>query len=534
MGIHDGDSPELRSWLAGIGTKGYATSGNPGLPPLPSGSMVHDGMNGFGAGDAAGVRWLTSLQPGADFDYEAAAGDTWRNAPTAACLRVIKTNFPQPQLQVVSKAASAEQEEAIFDHPLVSLIENPNPGYDSFAFEAALALSAIIDGNAYAIKVRSAAGIPVEMWWTPPWMMEPAWDPSGKEFISLYKYYVNGRTYIVDPKDVLHWRWGGLDPRNPRKGLSDFKAAAARLVCGLNEVDTFTAAVLRNSGIPSVVISPSGGNGVPGGVDQARRMKNTWKEQFTGEGRGEPYVSTLPVTVTPIGWSPEQLALDRIPARMEDLICALTGVNPMVAGLTSGAQHKTYNNMAEARRGYYEDTQIPMQASLAECFTRSLLGDPGMGDPRRQRVRYSYHGIPCLREAQGEIWDRAGKAYKEYGGIRRSEYRNAIGLPADKSDEIFYAQAQPAQPAPPAAAGNPGFPGGHQEPDGDEDSEGTETGEKMGAAVIVLHPGGQGDARDPFFLASPSEKTRVPSPGPARLKDPTPMDYRKAGRYTGR
>lgn len=407
--------------------------------------MLFPGTGGTGWGP---LRWFA---PGSVYDYERNAGDLWRNAAIAACLRVLKDNFPQPELQVVIHHDDGAAE-VVPNHPIVELFNRPNPGYDRYNLWAAFVTSAVVDGNAYLLKIRGASRKPVELWWVPPWELFPCWPQDGSEWISHYEYHVEARRYVVPVKDVIHFRYGGLDPRNPRYGMSPLKAAAARSVCSLNEVDGYTAALLRNFGVPGVVIAPKSEHGSIQSGD-AEVLTRQWRQRTSGEHRGDPFVSSAPIDVKPLSFSPEQLSLKSLPDRLEDQICALTGVNPMVAGLTSGAAHKTYNNMQEARRAVYEDTIIPMQAAVAECLEYCLLSDPGMGRPEIERIRFSYAGIQSLSEDQDRLAARAGLLFGG-GLITRGQALEMIGVEPTPEDDVYVyeieglSKPKPTQPTP--------------------------------------------------------------------------------------
>jgi HK97 family phage portal protein len=395
-----------------------------------AGSAVGMRFNGYGG---QGMGWRLLL-PGSQYDYEAAAGDLWRNSAVAACLRWIKVNFPEPRVEVITETADGK-EEIVQKSEVARLLHRPNPHWDRFQFDAACSLSYIVDGNCYIRKIRSGAGKPVQLWWIPHWMIEPRWLTDGTQYIGWYDYTVNGRIERIPVDDIIHWR-NGIDPRNDRKGFSELKQGV-RQICGLNECDTYTSAMLRNMGIVGAVISFEGDEGSvdPGEVDI---LRDQWREDHTSEGRGTPLVSPRGMKVQKLGMSPEEMRLDKIPARLEDTIHSLCGLSPMVTNASSGKDHKTYANYGEGRKAAYEDCLIPMQASFAECVTWNLLkADFTEGD----RVRFDYGGIKCLLENETEVGERAGKAYQTYQGITRAEYREAIGLDWTDEDEIFFDQA---------------------------------------------------------------------------------------------
>lgn len=434
------DDAVTLAYLKGLEDAAKGVPGFGGEPRrLPE--MVHQAWGGIGG---AGSDWLRQLQPGSDYDYTAQAGDLWKNTAVAACLRVYKQNFPQPELQV-RRVKGKGQGQVLPKHKLIQLINRPNPGYDRYALWSSFCVAALCDGNAYLLKIRSRAMIPVELWWIPPWQMRPVWSASGADYITAYQYQVNGKTYLIPPEDVIHYRHGGPDPRNDRSAMSELKAAAARTVCGLNEVDGYTATIMRNMGIVPVVIAPAFEGGRIN-IDDADTIRSQWRERTTGERRGEPFVNPGAFTITKLAMSPEEMKLDAIPARLEDQIAAMTGVPAMLAGLTSGAKHKTYANYGEARRSFYEDTLIPMQGAVAECLEHQLLGDPGMGNPDTETIAFSYDRIMCLQEEQNAIWTRVTTAYKE-NVIKRSEARDQLGLEWDDEDEVYKDATTPSEPA---------------------------------------------------------------------------------------
>lgn len=395
-----------------------------------AGKMIFQGQGGFGFP-------FRFLLPGAQFDYEAAAGDLWRNSAVAACLRWIKTNFPEPTVEVVRDLADGT-EEIQKGHALPKLLKRPNKFYDWYTLGAICSLSAVVDGNFYLRKIRSGSGQVVELWWIPHWLCRPRWKADGTEFIGWYEYQVNGRWVRVEVEDIIHFR-SGIDPWNARLGWTELKAAL-RAICGLNECDTYTAAILRNMGIPGIIIGP-GSPEVNIQDDDVDVLKDQFRESYTSEQRGEPMVSSRMFKVEKISMSPKDMQLADVPSRLEDQVCAVIGLPAMVVGVTSGAQHKTYANYGEARRAAYEDCLIPLQKAIASCLTHQLLGDFEAGEG--YRVRFDYSGVQCLAEAEGEVAERVGKLYQTHQLITRAEGRQALGYDFTEEDNVYYDETKP-------------------------------------------------------------------------------------------
>ncbi len=413
------------------------------------GGMTWSGYGGQGRG------WRLLL-PGSQYDYEAAAGDLWRNTAVACCLRWIKVNFPEPRVEVIKEQAGGKHQ-VVHESEVAKLLHRPNKFWDRYQFYAACCLSYFVDGNCYIRKIRSASGKVVELWWVPHWLIFPRWRMDGTEYIGWYDYEVNGKTERIPVADIIHWR-NGIDPRDDRRGFSEIKQGV-RQICGLNECDTYTSAMLRNMGIVGAVISFDGDEGSvdPGEVDV---LRDQWREDHTSEGRGTPLISPRGMKVQQLSMTPESMRLDKIPARLEATIHSLVGLSPMVTNADAGKDHKTYANYGEARKAGYEDCLIPAQGSFAECLTVNLLeSDFSEGD----RVRFDYSGIKCLAQNETEVADRVGKQYQVYQTIMRSEAREMQGLDWLPEDEVFFDEASKRVQD-----------GEHLDTDGDVDGQGIE------------------------------------------------------------
>lgn len=390
--------------------------------------MVWNSQGGQGYG------WRLLL-PGSQYDYEASAGDLWRNSAVAACLRWLRINFPEPILEAVREKKDNE-DEVVFDHECVRLLNRPNPFHDRFVFGAAWVISAVVDGNAYALKIRSGSGKVVQLWWVPHWLIWPRWAQDGSEFVGKYQYNINGRLIDIPPSEVIHYRQG-IDPRDDRKGFSELKQAV-RAVVGLNECDTYTAAIMRNMGVISHIVSFDG-DGVMQ-LDDVAVLQDQWREQFTTENRGTPLFSPRNMKVVKLGMTPEEMRLDQLPARLEDQICAAIGLPAMAVGISSGAQHKTYANYGEARKAAYEDCLIPFQKSLSECWTNQLLLPDFTG---ADRLRFNYSTVQCLAENETELGNRIGAQYQQFQVITRAEARAALGYDFTPEDDVYFADTRP-------------------------------------------------------------------------------------------
>jgi HK97 family phage portal protein len=370
-------------------------------------------------------RWLTL--PNARIDYAGEVGDGTRSSTVAATLNWIANTFPEapPSLWRADR-----EEEQVLDHDLLRLLQRPNAFFTGPELWAASVTDYKVDGNAYWLKGRSRAGTPVELWWTPSWMLEPKGDE--KTFITHYEYLVNGQRIEIDPADVVHFRFGA-DPDDPRRGLSPVKSVL-REVYTDDQAANYTAAILTNMGVPGLVISPK--TGVNLKEEDADYTRAYVKEKFGGDNRGEAIVMSAATDVAQFGFSPEQLVLRELRRIPEERVTAALGIPAVVVGLGAGLDRSTFTNMAEAREAAYEAGIIPMQRILAEKIRFGLLPDFGE-DPFKWRFGFDLARVRVLQEDLYRLAQRHALAVRE-GVEMVAEFRRALGLEVDDArDRIF-------------------------------------------------------------------------------------------------
>lgn len=388
-----------------------------------------------GTGGQGGWGWFNSLFRG-EFDYRKEAGHLWESSIPLACLK-----WEQRATTEIEICAQLKDESGDWSidagHPISELIANPNPHFDAHQLLDALRMDYHLDGNAYLFKRRSLSGAVVELWWIPHWLIEPRWREEGQDFIGCYEYSVNGQIYALPVEDVIHFR-NGIDPEsNGRKGLSDFRGVL-REVCSDNEAAVFGAALMRNMGIPGVIISPkaqaAGGN--PTLTKQQRNdFKEQWSESFTGERRGEPFVQSIPIDINVPGFSPQQLVLDKVRKIPEERITAAFGIPAVVLGFGAGLETSSAKaSHADAREQAYESCVIPTLYAFARTMTRQLM--PEFGDIAKERIWFDISNVSVLQQDQDALFKRITSAY-DSGWIKRSEARKMAGLKSDAEDEIY-------------------------------------------------------------------------------------------------
>jgi HK97 family phage portal protein len=361
--------------------------------------------------------------------------DVRASSAVAACVNWFCRTFPEAPLQVVQTNRDGERE-VVTAHPLPALLEMPNPFYSGVLLWDATLSDWMIDGNAYWVKVRNGQGAVLQLWWTPSSLIEPRWSKdNATEFIGWYDYRpdpARDRKIKLDPSDVVHFRYG-IDPANMRKGKSPL-ASVMREIFTDEEAARYSAALLKNMGVPGIIISPES-DGLSGGVmpEDAKRIVEQLKAKTTGDKRGEPLFISTGVKVHTLSFNPQQMNLKDLRRVPEERVTAALGIPAIVAGLGAGLDRSTYSNMAEAREAAYESFIIPHQRRFAADIKSQLLPDFG---GEGMAVQFDTSGVRVLQEdenARAQRWINLVN-----GGLAMvSEARNAIGLPVEPEHDVF-------------------------------------------------------------------------------------------------
>ncbi|WP_034157914.1 phage portal protein [Sphingomonas sp. ERG5] len=370
------------------------------------------------------------------FDYRREVGDGLDSSVVTAPIRWVQRAFPEARLVVRRRKRNGSIEEMI-GHPMLALIQLPNPYYDDIALWGATLLSWYLDGNAYWIKVRNRAGRPVELWYVPHWMMKEKAPEDGSEFLSHYLYSPGSgiAPMILDPEDVVHFR-DGIDPRDPKRGLAALDGVIREIFIDL-ESSNFVASLLRNMGVPGVVISPKGG-AMPMSEDVAA-TKAWFQESFGGDRRGGALVMGAPTDVQPYGFNPQQMNMSEGRDVAEERVCAVIGIPAAVVGFGAGLQTaKVGATMQEMHKIAWLSGVLPVGRAFAGALGRSLL--PDFGDPTGQEVGWNTDEVLALQEDEAKQVERWNKML-DSGGITLFEWRQGLGMDANDSHRIYLRRA---------------------------------------------------------------------------------------------
>ena len=376
--------------------------------------------------------WSAGRLPGTRFDYAKEVGDGSRSNIVVAVVNWIARTFPEAPVMVVDEKPDGGRER-VPGHPMLKLLERPNPYYSGALLWKATVADLALTGNGYWLKVRSQAGKVVQLWWAPSSMIEPKWPEDGLTFISHYEYKPDP---LRDPlkfaeQDVIHFR-DDIDPDNLRKGRSQLYSLMREIFTD-EEAANLTASLMRNLGIPGVVLSPKG-PGAGASPEAAEKIKEDFKAKFGGDRRGEPMVMTAPTDVSVLSFSPEQMNQRNQRRVPEERVTAVFGVAAVVVGLGAGLDRSTFTNFHEAREAAYEGNIIPTQKLRAADLRTQLL--PDFDKRPSLDVEFDLSRVRVLQPDMDHLFSRMGAGVNA-GFVMVSDARRAVGLPVNPEHDIF-------------------------------------------------------------------------------------------------
>lgn len=369
-------------------------------------------------------------------------------------LVVIATNWIMREFPAAPPALwDAPDEKAVPQlvrkHDLINLLHYPTAGdpklpkmprgyYAGRVLWQATGAEYMVDGNAYWWKRRDQLGRVRQIWYLPTTCMQPLPDPNNPTaFVWKYRYSVLGQTTDFDPWDIVHFRFGS-DPLDPRKGLGQIRGLYRELY-GDEEAARFTVSVLRNLGLPGLVVIPDPSSIVDD--EDAKLIKARIQDEFGADRRGEPIVLRGNAKVQTVGWSPKDLDLSQLRDVPEERLSAAVGIPAAVLGLGTGLQQvKVGATMRELRAQGWEGAVLPMAESFAAEINTQLLHEfVTPADLERYTFGFDFSRVPVMLDYHVRRVDAEVKQVQS--GIKmRSEARGALGLAVDpERDDVFLA-----------------------------------------------------------------------------------------------
>jgi HK97 family phage portal protein len=314
------------------------------------------------------------------------------------------------------------------DHRLRTLLANPNPLMSEAEFMSLLVMAAGMWGYTFVEKVRSNAGLPVELWpLRPDWVVR---ERTGQDTTRIV-YRVPGQDpRPIDEDDLILVPYRH-DERFSRPGVSPLQIVAREIGIDVSLTDLLKV-FIDSGGIPPWAIKFTGDIK----LDQAAKdtFRLMWQQRYGGSrAYGQIGILDPGMDLVKVGDSIGDMAWPDLRGLTEAKIAQAFRVPlDLVQGretLSSGSL--TTTEMTGAMAFLQNHGAQPLRMRIDGAFSRSLLADYGLD--ATYSLEFDTSGILALQEDEDARHTR-WRANFDAGLVTMNEARQMLGLPDLGSD----------------------------------------------------------------------------------------------------
>lgn len=306
-------------------------------------------------------------------------------------------------------SGSGEEPKEIEEHPLIDLMERPNPQEGGRRFVHRMVIHLYVGGKAFIHRASQGdeeelAGMlrllqPDRMKLKNPYSLDGGWTYTN----------LQGKEISIPAADVLPLFLP--DPDNELEGLSPLRPAATAIIQG-NRAREWNANLLGNNARPPGILKGKWDMN----AEQKKKALKQWLDQYGGFRKaGSPVLQgdleweSVAQTAQELEWLQGMRLADRS-------VAVAIGYAPQLLGDKDAA---TYSNYQEARRSLYEDHVIPLLTWILEDLNVWLV------KPFGEDLYFTPNldGVTALKEGQDALWKRV----LESDSLTLNEKREALG-----------------------------------------------------------------------------------------------------------
>lgn len=335
----------------------------------------------------------------------------------------------EPRLYLAQETEEGEGE--VFDHEILSLLEDPSPDYDMGELQQLTEMYRLITGACLWVKQTDLAGRVQR--WVPYSGDEFTTEAFGDRIYGKFRIQTkNGpKTYL--PEEVVHFR--ELNPGSWRTNLSKLDVALAQLDLG-HQINRTVHNFMQKAMFPGGIISPDAEwNPDDDTWDEWRNAIEAWHQGPANAG--SPLVVQGGTTLSSVNTGIKDMLPTDILDRVEATIGSVFGIPPVVLGWKVGLENSPWSQMSEARAMTYEDTIEPRWRDVEKKMRRQLLTEEER-NAKKLIIRFDTSNVRALME-DDELRSRVAMTMRrEWTRNERRIYTGRDPLDEDdpRGDEI--------------------------------------------------------------------------------------------------
>ena len=363
------------------------------------------------------------------------SGRRWRR--DRATIRAAKNlhaakGLPRPNAHLVTNGYVEE----LPGHPLVRLLNAPNPFMSRGQLWGTVVMDRALAGNSYLLKARvqngALKGAVAELWRLRPDRVRVI--PSKENFIEGYEYNVGTERITYPATDIIHFKT--RNPLNDYYGMPPLMAIAGRV-----DIDQYMKSFLKT-------FFERGGTGPGSILTVKQRMPQEQKDEIRkrfGRTFGGPAGFHEMMVLDQAESTYQQLGLNRglrdalpkeLNAMQESRIAMAFGIPGSILGLLIGYESSSYANRRQDWQVLWDVTMAPLLSDADDVLNLSLVPDFGQID----EVYFDLDDIKAMQEDVDAIQERERKNFLA-GAIPLEEFRDAIGRDPNIKKGTFFVPA---------------------------------------------------------------------------------------------
>lgn len=291
-------------------------------------------------------------------------------------------------------------EKELLDHPLLALLDRPNPGQSGAQYMQAKVGFLLIAGNGFEERVRVGRQVR-ELYQLRPDRMQIV--PGANGFPEAYIYKANSRAHRFDvdsvtmDSDCRHLKM--FNPTDDWYGLSPVEAASYS-VDQHNSAMGWLQALLQNSAKPSGALVTKDGESLSD--EQFTRLKHQIESEYSGAANaGRPMLLEGGMQWQQMGLSPSDMGIIEAKYSAARDVSLAFGVPPQLLGIPGD---NTYSNYEQARLAFWEDTVLPLVQMITDDWNSWLAAPEGI------ELRADLDQVPAIADKRRALWTMADQS----------------------------------------------------------------------------------------------------------------------------
>src|SRR3990167_2702539 len=327
------------------------------------------------------------------------------------------------------------ESEIITNHPILDVLNNPNPQDTKSLFLQGIVWSLELDGNAYIELVKNGKDIK-EMYLLRPDQVELI--PDVQKGVKGYRYNVNGKSNILKREDVLHIRY--YNPSGALDGLAPFEAAKNMVETDSSAIEHMRFLILNRAVPDGMLVFPVGTK-----REDIERLKRMWESRHQGsKNAGKVGVMWNGMDFKQTSINPKDMEYINLRKMARDELFAVGNTMPVKHGVMD---QTSYANANIQLKLYTMEAIVPLANTIIDFFNKFLI-QPTYGKEFQLGVDYG-KSLSTLDEEEQK--QRIIRENFKAGIITLDEMRIDLGLPIATDEQRTELQSRPVQPASPFA-----------------------------------------------------------------------------------